>query len=310
LWHPGLEAIPYMAMLSDIDVDVYGFLHAGSYTREDFASLMAPWAKYFEFGWAKFCRGIFVGTRYHREKFLKLRDIEDNDLSQRIFVTGNPWNTQEVLSMVSSLTPVKSRENIVVYPHRWDTEKRPDVFVDMINELWASRQDFEVVITTSRPHFRSNNPLLLERLAHANFPYEVKAGLTKQEYYTELSKAKVFVSTTIEENFGYCTVEAMTFGVTPVLPNAYSHPELVVEDDRFLYNTSREGVDKIYAFLDEPPNDIPSMSKYNDSICRMLSIIRHGGSITIDPTTFHYLWYNTGDLKETLEEITYGWNRG
>jgi len=272
LWYPSLEAIPYMATLEKLQIKLFGFLHAGSYTSEDFASPMADWAKFFERGWSKICDGIFVGTEYHKQKFIKKRGIAG--LDKKIHVTGNPFKTADILKNVSGkIVPVANRENIVLFSHRWDYEKRPNVFVDMMNQLYQKRQDFRVIITTSRKKFGSNQQWLIDKLKSAKFPYQVHAGITKEQYYQLVSEAKVFVSTTIEENFGYCLLESMTLGCTPVVPNKYSHPEILEFDKRFLYNNKKEAVKMIDSFLDNPVSVSKLADKYNHSLSEMIDIM-------------------------------------
>lgn len=272
LWHPALECIPYMSQLDGLDIEVYGFLHAGSYTTEDFAQPMQDWAKHFERGWAAICKKIFVGTEYHKLKFYDTR-LDWYDVTGRYFgkiiVTGNPFDTKEILLQTNGL-PLEKRENIIIFPHRWDNEKRPDVFVQWMEELYKQRQDFKVLITTSRPKFRSNSDWLLDMLYDATFPREIKEGLTKAEYYQLMSEAKVFVSTTIEENFGYCLVEAITCGAQPLVPFDYSHPEILQQDSNFMYNTKGAFLDLINVMLDNPkPVPFYYATKYDDSIYRI-----------------------------------------
>ncbi len=273
LWHPSLEAIPYIATLENIPIKLFGFLHAGSYTTEDFAFPMNPWARYFEKGWAKICNGIFVGSKYHKNKFTRLR--VSKEIAKKIYVTGNPFNTKEIINIVGekNIMDVFKRKNIIIFPHRWDIEKRPNIFVDLINHLWKQRQDFKVVITTSRKEFRSNQPWLIKKLSFSKFPHEIKSGLTKGQYYKELSKAKVFVSTTIEENFGYCLLEAITLGCSVVVPNKFSHKEILKNDDRFLYRNLPHAVKMISDMLDNPKSAFCYSERYNSSIEKMVKIM-------------------------------------
>lgn len=277
LWHPGLESLKYMSHLEHIPIKIYGFLHAGSYTTEDFAEPMGQWARFFERGWADICNGVFVGTDYHKKKFLRMRGDLGETLKTPIHVVGNPFNTNEVrrlaVNELGNIYTCEMRENIIVFPHRWDREKRPDVFVECMNRLWKIRQDFRVVITTSRSRFRSNEKQLIEILNSCSFPYTIKANLTKSQYYGELAKSKVFVSTTVEENFGYCFVEAITLGCTPVVPNSYSHPEILRGDSRFTYSSIDQAIEKISHFLDHPVNISDTAEKFNQSINRMIDIM-------------------------------------
>lgn len=272
LWHPSFEAVPYMATLEKIPIKLYGFLHAGSYTTEDFASPMTPWAKYFEKGWAKMCDGVFVGSKYHKNKFIKLRC--GKEIGKKIFVTGNPFDSEEAIKISKTkIAPVEKRKNIIIFSHRFDIEKRPNVFMSLMEELWEKRKDFKVIITTSRKKFRSNSKKMIRQLNNSKFPFEIKENLSKSQYYQELAKAKVFVSTTIEENFGYCLLEAIIFGCAPVVPNNFAHPEILENDNRFLYDNQKETLEKISKMLDNPISCKKYANKYDDSLKEMLKII-------------------------------------
>ncbi len=143
----------------------------------------------------------------------------------------------------------------------------------MMNQLHDIRKDFRVYITTSRKKFRSNQEWLIEKLHSANFEYQIFDGLSKEQYYQLLSKSKIFVSTTIEENFGYCLLEAMTLGCTPVVPNNFSHPEILENDSRFLYNNKEEGIRIISALLDNPISVSRYALKYNHSVRKIIDIM-------------------------------------
>jgi glycosyltransferase involved in cell wall biosynthesis len=239
---------------------------------------MAPWAQWHEVGWAAACDGVFVGTLHHKFDFTTKRLRRALELAESIHVTGNPFDSTEVQRLAGTLRPVAERERIVIFPHRWDIEKRPGVFLDLMEKLWARRRDFRVWVTTSRPEFRSNRPELLERLRETTLPIEVHVGLTKVRYYQLLGQARVFVSTTVAENFGYCLLEAMTLGVCPVVPNQFSHPELLRGRQECLYDTKAEALERIDRALDEPQSVPNSFYRwYDESIDRMVEIMRRGG---------------------------------
>lgn len=284
MWHPGLECISYMAQLYGIKVEVYAFLHAGSYTTGDFAAPMTLWARHFERGWAAICKKVFVGSEYHKRKFTNTRFFASR-AKHDVVVTGNPFNTHKVLNNWARWTRVtgaatypmkgvEQRENIIIFPHRWDAEKNPLKFLRIIEKLWQLRKDFRVVITTSRQEMRSNDPSLLTALhdAVASGVYGtgpnivISSGISKNAYYNELAKAKVFVSTTIEENFGYCLLEAMTFGCHPVVENNYSHPEIlgVSGFNPYLYDVEIAAVRMLSNALDNPASC--STLRYNSSV--------------------------------------------
>lgn len=272
LWHPGLEAIPYMAQLMGIKVKVCGFLHAGSYSTLDFAQPMANWAKHFEAGWYAMCDKIFVGSYYHAHKFFSNRVGGFLDAaSSRIYALGNPFSSQEILaSLDAQLVPVAQRDNIIVFPHRWDRGKRPELLIQIAADLWKRRKDFKVLITTGRKELTGDDTTSAALLAQQSFSYEVKTGVSKNDFYNLLASAKIVLSTTIEENFGYSVMEAVALGCCPVVPNNCSHPEILQYVDGFMYSDPGRAVDLLNAYLDHPISFVESAVRYDTVVSQIV----------------------------------------
>jgi len=274
MWFPGLEAIPYMAQLYNKKIDIYGFLHAGSYTDEDFAQPMQIWAKYFERGWHQLCTKVFVGSEYHKEKFYDKRlwkqepsiwDIEGKD---KIIVTGNPFKSSVVLDVVKGI----KKERQVIFPNRFDKEKRPLMFLELVRDL--KHTDIKFVVTTSRNKLTNDNDLMREaEKTLAECPnFTIKVGLTKEEYYQELGKSKVFFSPTIEENFGYCLIESLLASCIPVVRKDFSHIEILGGNEKLMFEYYHEAREKVlqYVNVDKPVTFAPLAMKYDKSIENIL----------------------------------------
>lgn len=232
--YPGIWSIRYMATLYKIKVYIFGFLHASSYTKEDFAEPMLPFMKSIEKSWLFTYDKIFVGSEYHKKKFLEKRfpHSYSHFASDKIVVSGAPWNVWSVQMLTYRSNLYKEgKEDKIIYSSRFDMEKRPNVFLLMADYIfnYLGIKDIEFVITTSRKKLTSDQNLLnmVEETLKRVPTLTVKTNLTKEEYYCELATSKLMVSTTIEENFGYCVVEALTLNTPVLVPNKYSHPELL-----------------------------------------------------------------------------------
>ena len=249
------ESIKNMAKLQGIDIKLYGFLHACSVTVGDYVQPLADSMKYFELGWLSSYDKIFVGSEFFRNEIItkSIKDLVNNKIEQsylasKIIVTGNPWNSKEVVNMVFNL-PKRKR---IIFPNRWDWDKRPNLFLDLCLILADEDPEIEFLITSSRPTMRSCQPWLI-RLYHSvkkrlGDRIDFKFGLTKKEYYTELAKSKVMFSSSVYESFGYCPIEAMTFGTIPIVPNKFAYKETVPEE--FRYNNMDEAIDMIHFWLE------------------------------------------------------------
>ncbi len=250
----GIESLRLMAQINGVDIKIYGFLHAASYTKEDAFEVAAPYQKYTELGWLKAVDGIFVGSNYHKKAIMERRVIpfadeaDVKEIEKKIIVSGNPLFRDAY--DLSDYNPANKKNKIVI-TNRFDYEKRPDQSLMTALLIKERMPDVEIVVTTSRPKFKSNQQWLVDiaRMYERQGLITIKEGLTKKQYHDELKTAKVMLSNSIEENFGYCVVEAIMFGVAPILTRGLSHNELVGNFDNFLFDTNDEAVEKAIAFL-------------------------------------------------------------
>ncbi|USV40851.1 hypothetical protein [Xanthomonas phage BUDD] len=248
----GIESLRLMAQINKVEIKIYGFLHAASYTTEDAFAVAAPYQKYTELGWLKAVDGIFVGSHYHKRAVMERRvnafatEADRREIEKKIHVSGNP-----LFASAYNMTSVGEKKNKIVITNRFDSEKRPDQSLLVALLAKQALPDTEIVLTTSRPTFRSNQQWLVDlaRMYEKQGLITIKEGLTKEEYHNELKTAKVMISNSIEENFGYCIVEAIMYDVAPVLTRGLSHVELVQGYDQFLFETNDEAVSKVIKFL-------------------------------------------------------------
>jgi hypothetical protein len=125
----------------------------------------------------------------------------------KVHVTGFPMYPDFLFQI-----PTK-KENIILFPHRLDSEKCPDQF-DALHELC-----------------REESEMLGWRWLKTK-----EECTTKKEYYELLARSKVAVSCAKQETWGIAMQEATLFGCFPVCPNRLSYPEIFGDD--YLYHDS------------------------------------------------------------------------
>lgn len=252
---PGIETIKLLSFLQGIRVYIFGFCHASSYTIEDFMEPASPFLKYFEIGWLSVFDLIFVGSEYHKNAIIDRRIntivVSEKDkkiLSDKIVVTGNPLFESDYNFLEKEVTKKKQ----LIISNRFDWEKRPNLSLDFCYILKKRVPDLNIVVTTSRPVFKSNKSWLVDfaRCMESDGIIKIYDGLSKNEYHQLLAESKVFLTNTIEENFGYCLIEAILANTYPLAENKYSHPELLLNDDRFLFNDTDEIISKALSLLE------------------------------------------------------------
>ena len=285
----GMESIRYLARLQNIDVKIYGFLHAGSYIDCDYYAPMADIGQWVEPAWVQTCDGVFMGTEFHRDLFIqeRLGDYPFGGLAKRLHVTGNPWRTAEARELAYNGREFREGRDIdILFPHRPDAEKQPGVFVDYMRDLERHRH-LNLAFTTGRQQYRStNDPASVTRIMQlvGEGQASVYVQLKPQDFYSVCRRSRITVSTAIEETFGYAMIEAMAQGSIPLMPHRLSYPELVNGDERFLYKNRAEFFVKLgilMGFSGEEEEKlrmevVDLAARFDDSEEKMLEIMVNG----------------------------------
>lgn len=215
-WFPGVESLAYMRDALGIKFKIAGCFHAGTYDPFDFLSKkhMGRWGFDLENSWFIIYDHIFLATKFHKDLILHNRCAYD----RKLHVTGFPIKEFPIL-------PVREKKNIVVFPHRLDSEKNPLQFEELVNAL---------------------QPL------HPTWSFVKSKDLTlsKQEYYELLHDAKIAVSFADQETWGIATLESLFLDNFIVCPNRLSYKEMY--NPMFLYNTFEEAMSLVSDIIDNP----------------------------------------------------------
>ena len=257
-WHPGISALPYMFDQTNSHIPAFAMLHAQSVDIHDFTYPMRHWMRHFEKGIATFLSGIFVTSSCLYDLCL----YAGVGTKENIYLAGLPYNSREVKNQFfPEVLPAKKKQ--VVYSSRWDREKRPDFFLQVVKEVYKRRPDINFVITTSAAEVRSNDQnmvKLLERFIateEAARNLEVRVGQTKHQYYHNLLESKIQFNCADQDFVSWTLLEATTSGCRPVYPNYLSFPEALQYRYELMYNKDEveSAVKKIIDHIDEEPKD-------------------------------------------------------
>lgn len=233
-WDFAITALRYMSQLNKVNIKIYAYWHAGTWDEYDFITQagLRQWARFNEAGWFNACDGHFVATKFHKKL---IKDYFGKAINpKKIYVVGFPmdWD-KEIYSRIRK-TKI-NKDDIVVFPHRIDIEKCPEVF-DIVKDE----------ITSFKPN--------------AQFIKTMEVTKDKKDYYQLLQKSKVVFSASKQETFGIGTVEAMCLRCIPIVPDRLSYVELY--DREFRYKTDNEMIIKVNNFL---------QGYYNSRIQRLLN---------------------------------------
>ncbi len=111
----------------------------------------------------------------------------------------------------------------ILWAARWEREKRPDRFVEVIRNLVAAGKTFDLAVLGPGAGPDPETDPLFREIA----PQVAVRGplLDRNDYEAELQRSDVVISTTDHEFFGIAMLEAALAGAVPILPEAHAYPE-------------------------------------------------------------------------------------
>jgi glycosyltransferase involved in cell wall biosynthesis len=149
---------------------------------------------------------------------------------------------RDSLQRTNVASELKSGPMHVLWNHRWEWDKRPDVFFEALMSLVQDKVPFVVSVLGEQfgevpEEFAKYKELLTDHIKHWGY------AESRDEYFRVLGSADVVVSTTDHEFFGVSIIEAIYSGCYPFCPNRLVFPEYLHEEH--LYNTVPQLVKKL-----------------------------------------------------------------
>ncbi len=206
-WNATAHQIRYMADLANINIKMGGIWHAGSYDDNDFLGRQfkdKEWSYALEKALYLLFDHNFFATQYHINLFRGVIGLE-----HKSFKIGFPMEYYSDIADELYFDP-KLKEDLIVFPHRISSEKRPELFKE-IEKICA------------------------EKYPHIKFIMCQEENLSKSEYHAILRKAKVVFSANKQETLGIGQYEGLLCGAIPYSPDHLSYSEMY--SDYFLYDT-------------------------------------------------------------------------
>ena len=126
----------------------------------------------------------------------------------------------------STERPATDLGPVILWNQRWQYEKNPDAFFQLINRLDDAGCKFRLILAGKRfeeQHSRFDEAFerYAERILHYGYAEDFA------EYSQLLHRADIVVSTAVHEFFGIAMMEAIYCGAHPLLPDRLSYPELI-----------------------------------------------------------------------------------
>lgn len=124
------------------------------------------------------------------------------------------------------------RAKILVWNHRWEHDKNPDMFFETLYDLAGQGASFGLIVLgesfRSQPRvFAQARERLAERIVHFGYADDYR------EYCRLLCQGDIVVSTAKHEFYGIAVLEAVRAGCRPLVPDRLSYRELFAPPFRY-----------------------------------------------------------------------------
>jgi len=274
-WHPGIESLFYIRHLKNMKFKIGTFIHAQSVDDTDFAWKMKEWMRPIEQGYGNQYDFIFTCSHILKQLCIVAGIAKENN----IFYVGLPYNSERLKEQLIDMGfKHASKENYVLFASRFDDEKDPMFFLDLVEacpeiqfKLVNPRKDRP--ITSNEKVVKRLNSLVMR--SHSNL--QVVNTFDKLTYYQLLDRAKVVFNCANQDWVSWTLLEAITFKCNPLYPIWKDFEYELRGNENYLYEKRnlvecRSKLEKLIARpFDENLNYV--VEKHNNSWHRYLEIM-------------------------------------
>jgi len=198
---------------------------------------------------------ILFNSAYNQNSFLNGIDQLLKKLPDEIpeNITTQLKNKAEILPVVIiNIKPhEKKNPKLILWNHRWEYDKSPQVFADALHKLNLKSTDFQLALLGERPTTKPAALLQIEK--EFGNRIIVNEKVSKIEYLKYLSQSSIVVSTAIHEFQGLSLLEAVSAGAVPVVPDNLCYPEQYAEKFRYRPNDTEALTGKLFNYLNALP---------------------------------------------------------
>jgi len=197
-------------------------------------------------------------------------------------ISGLAFGKNEVQGRVPFIKEFENRSMRVVFAARWDQEKQPDFYMDLIDayhERYDNKIEFALL---SGAKLRTNNNSYMERTCRMQDQGKLKiySDLDKNTYYELLNDSRVLFNCALQDWVSNTVSEADSLGCNVLYPAYRSFPETFANDHTRLYVpwSIEDALNKLYGLLSAPHPKMGKISDWTDkTIDRICDILEGKG---------------------------------
>jgi hypothetical protein len=280
MFQPGMESLPYIIQQSPEQYRPKIFLRclAQAIDPDDFVHVwgMSKWMSLYE----QMCNEIpnvhILATNEEMIAHMRIANWKAPIYN----ISGLSFGKQEVLERVGAVKPWEQRSKRVCFAARFDQEKQPDFFMDIVERFKKANPDVEFAVFSGGP-LRSNNEKYLTRAKElqSRGVLNIYENLNKNKYYELLNDSRVMFNCALQDWVSNTVSEADTLGCNVLFPAYRSFPETFSNDRTRLYIpwSKEDAFNKLNILLQRPVRQGQISDWTNGTIDRMIDIMTGNG---------------------------------
>jgi len=283
MFQPGIESLPYILdqIPSNLKPRIFVRCLAQSIDPDDFVHVwgMNKWMGLYEKMVDSFVTGVLASNE-EMVAHIKIAGWEAPIYN----ISGLAFGKDEVIERVEGkIKPFTNRRMRVVFSARWDQEKQPDFYMDVIEEFYKSHPSKSVeFVVCSGSKLRSNNDSYMKRTQKMveDGKLTIYEDLNKNDYYNIVNDSRVVFNCALQDWVSNTVSEADALGCNVLYPAYRSFPETFANDHERMYVpwSIEDAINKLDNLLKKPHNNMGKISDYTDkTIDRICDILEGNG---------------------------------
>ena len=284
MFQPGIESLPYI--MDQIPAEqrprIYVRCLAQAIDPDDFVHVwgMAGWMSTYERMVNHFVTGV-LATNEEMVAHMRIAGWTAPIYN----ISGLAFGKDEVLERIggsANIRPFADRPSRVGFAARFDQEKQPGFFMDLIDMFYDQYPVVVEFCIYSGGPLRSNNPeyVARARAMEAAGKLKIYDNISKNEYYAHLNNTRVLFNCALQDWVSNTVSEADTLGSNVLYPAYRSFPETFANDPNRLYVpwSIDDAYHKMQNLLREPHHNMGLISDWNNAtVDRVVDIVTGHG---------------------------------
>lgn len=282
MFQPGIESLPYIMdqVPAEMRPRIFVRCLAQTIDPDDFVHVwgMSKWMGLYEKMVCEFA--TVLATNEEMIAHMKIAGWEAPIYN----VSGLAFGKEEVQQRIGgkqNIKPFSERTMRVGFAARFDQEKQPDFYMDLVEAYTDTYPNVKFAIFQGG-ELRSNNPKYVNRARklQSEGKLEIFENLNKNQYYDLLNDTRVLFNCALQDWVSNTVSEADALGANVLFPAYRSFPETFANDASRMYVpwSMNDAANKLTTLLHAPSSNQGKISDWTDgTIDRIIDIIEGKG---------------------------------